>query len=394
MRSRDPRARAAAAFRDAFGGREERLARAPGRVNVLGGHVDYSEGWVLPGSIEPAVWVAARATSGEVLRALSIEVGGRAEIDVASPPPPLSERETEASWSDYLAGVVWALRERGLEVPGLEVAIASDLPIGAGVSSSAALEVALLTTIESMTGQRLEGVEKARIGREVENRYLGVQSGIMDQYASIHGEEGRLLLLDCRELSHEAVPLPGDARVLLVDTGVRRRLIGSGFNDRRAECEEAVRRLRAELPEIRTLRDVTPDQLEGLAHLLPSPLDLRARHAVEECARVRHGAEVLEAGRIEDLRELMAASHCSSRDLYEVSIPELDLLAETAWQVEGCWGARLAGGGFGGCVLALAHVDAVDELRRRLGAAFEAQFGRTPGWLETRVAGGACVATT
>jgi galactokinase len=378
-----------AAFRERFGRAPEVMVRAPGRVNLLGAHVDYNDGFVLPGAIDRAVWLAAARARGPAGRLCALDLAA----DVAFEPPDSEKPHAsdERRWADYPRGVAWVLRDTGHEVTPLDAVYGGDLPMGAGVSSSAAVEVAFFLAFEALCGFTLAGAERARLGRRVENEVLGVGSGVMDQFASIHGRAGHVVLLDCRSLEHELIPLPAEMAVLVSDTGVRRSLVGSRFNDRRSECQRAVELLRAELPWIEALRDVALAELERCASLLPEPLLGRARHVVEECARVLAGAEALRAGRLDDFGELVRASHRSSRDLYEVSIPELDLLAETAWSVPGCYGARLTGAGFGGCVTAAVHRDAIDELERAQRAAFAARFGREPVTLRCRIDDGAAV---
>ncbi len=282
------------AFRNRFGAEPDVIARAPGRANLLGAHVDYSEGWVLPAAIDRAVWVAARPARGAETRLAALDLGEEESFDVAAPDPPVSERGAPSSWVDYPRGLAWALGQRGIEVPPIEGVFGGDLPIGAGVSSSAAVEMAFLVAWEQLAGFELDGIERAGIGRQVENEYVGVQSGIMDQFASVHGREGHALLLDCRSLAHELIPTPEDLVFLVADTGVRRALAsGTGFNDRKSECFRAADLLRPHLPELSTLRDLEPADLHRLRHLLESPLDRRARHVVTECRRVLDGAEAL-----------------------------------------------------------------------------------------------------
>ncbi len=384
--------RALAGFERHFGGSPDVLVRAPGRVNLLGGHVDYSEGWVLPAAIEPAMWVAARARDQNRWRLAALDLDENEDLDPGGLRPPVKKRQVrEATWSDYPAGLMWVLSGRELDLSGMDVAYASDVPIGAGVSSSAALEVGLLLAHQEVGGAVLDRLTMALLGRECENDYVGVGSGIMDQFASLHGEPASALLLDCRTLEHEVLRVPGDHVVLVVDSGVRRRLSSSGFNDRRAECEQAVRDLRFALPEIRTLRDVSPEALEEHRELLDPVLLRRARHAVTEMQRVREGAAALCRGDLETLGQLMCASHASSRDLYQVTIPELDVLAETAWDTRGCVGARLAGGGFGGCVLCLVAEDRAAALEERLASVFERSYGQRPMVLVSGLAAGAGV---
>ena len=260
------RSRVLEGFRSCFGAEPKWLLRAPGRVNMLGAHIDYSEGWVLPGALDRSVWLAFRPVEAgagrpSVIRALDVVVDeGRCdvgEIDSKWLPVPVPERSAEAagrevSWLDLPRGVAWALARSGRRVPPIEAAFASDLPMAAGVSSSAAVEVAFLMAWERVGGFELDGIERARMGRRAENRYLGVGSGIMDQFASIHGKDGHLVLLDCRDLSFEQVPIGSEVTVVVADSGVRRALVDSDYNNRPEECRRAVERLRGPKP-IKTL---------------------------------------------------------------------------------------------------------------------------------------------
>ncbi|MXW02482.1 MAG: galactokinase [Holophagales bacterium] len=380
------------AFRKRFGAEPKVIARAPGRANLLGAHVDYSEGWVLPAAIDRAVWVAARRARGKETRLAALDLGEEAAVDVVEPAPPVAERGRPSSWVDYPQGLAWALGRRGIEVPPIEAVFGGDLPIGAGVSSSAAVEMAFLVAWEQLAGFELDGIERAGIGRQVENEYVGVQSGIMDQFASVHGREGHALLLDCRSLEHELIPTPEELVFLVADTGVRRALAsGTGFNDRKSECFRAADLLRPHLPGLFTLRDLEPGDLDRLRHVLEPPLDRRARHVVTECRRVRDGAEALRQGDLHALGDLMAQSHRSSRNDYDVSIEELDVLQEAAAGAEGCYGARLTGAGFGGCVTAITSEAAAGHVREQTEAAFEQRFGRRPEIHTCRVGDGAGV---
>lgn len=379
----------AGAFRERFGHSPQLIVRAPGRVNLLGAHVDYNDGFVLPGAIDRSVWLAASRARGAIGRLCALDLPS--DVVFEAPDGEKPHAGDHHRWADYPRGVAWVLRDIGREIGPLEAVYGGDLPMGAGVSSSAAVEVAFFLAFEALFGFSLTGAERALLGRRVENEVLGVGSGVMDQYASIHGRAGHVLLLDCRSLEHELIPVPEEVAILVADSGVRRSLVSSRFNDRRAECDRAAARLREVLPGVAALRDVSLADLERHGSLLPPPLLQRARHVVEECARVQQGAAALRAGRLGELGELVRASHCSSRDLYQVSIPELDLLAETAWSVSGCWGARLTGAGFGGCVTSAVHRDAEDELERVLRETFAARFGREPAMLRCRLGDGAAV---
>lgn len=381
------RQKALAAFHERFGRASEVLVRAPGRINLLGAHIDYSEGWVMPGAIDRAAWLAAgrRSAGGSGnrsdrhLRAVALDLDETAEIDLAT----LDPSARTGSFVDVPAGVAWALTEAGDTLPvdalpGIDAVLTSDVPIGSGVSSSAAVEVAFLLAWTTLAGIDLEPLAAARLCRRAENAYLGVQSGLMDPFASLNGRRDHLVFLDCRDESHELLRLPAGTRVIVADSGVRRRLVESGFNDRRAECAEAVEILRRHRPEIRTLRDVSRDTWELLSHHLPPRLRRRSLHAIGECERVRDGATALRRGDLATFHRLVRASQLSSRDLYEVSTPELDVLAAAAWGVPGCYGARLAGGGFGGALNALAAEEAATNVRDALSRAFRDAFDREP----------------
>ncbi|HVS63309.1 MAG TPA: galactokinase [Thermoanaerobaculia bacterium] len=384
--------RAALLHRDRFGVEPTVLVRAPGRVNLLGGHVDYSEGWVLPAAIKHKLELAASPLRARRLELELPDVGWSGGIDLDALPPKLAERpERDGAPSDLAAGVVWALAERAIQAPGAALTVSSDIPIGAGVASSAAFEVALVLALARLAEIDLDPLTVARIGRACENGYLGLASGIMDQYVCVLGEPEAALLLDCRTETHRIVPLPAGLRLLVADSGVRRRLVGSGYGDRAAECRRALDLLRRERPELGTLRDLPLEDLDAAIAALEAPLDRRVRHVVTECDRVLRGAAALEAGDLEVFAEIVRAAHRSLRDDFEVSIPELDLLAETAWGAAGTHGARAFGGGFGGCVVVLVEADAVEAVGARLTSAFAASFGRPPGLLLTDAAPGTTV---
>lgn len=383
-------ARVREAFRSRFGRDPQTVVRAPGRANLLGAHVDYNEGFVLPGAVDRSVWLAAATAPGSVCSIAALDRGQTAVVDLASLPPPVPERaEQSVVWVDYPAGIAWALQEKDHRLRAIDAVFTSSVPIGAGVSSSAAVEIAFLMAWEQLSGFAVDGLTKARTAQRAENAYLGVGSGIMDPFASMHGEAGRLLFLDCRSCEHQTLPLPMGSAVVIADTGTRRELALSGFNDRRSQCGHALNLLRRDLPDIRALRDVTPEQLWPLLAGLPHPLGLRARHVVEECRRALAGRDALRRNDLAAFGALMRASHESSRDLYEVSTPELDLLAETAWSVEGCYGARVTGAGFGGCIVALAAGQTVAALSTRLREAFERRFARRPEIYACRIGQGA-----
>lgn len=368
------------------------VVRAPGRVNLLGAHVDYNEGWVLPAAIEQSIWLAAAPLENGLVRIASLDYGheGEATLEqlaqISNVP---SSHDKELGWLNYPAGVAWAMQDAGHQLVGMEAMFTGDIPRGAGASSSAAVEVAFILAWETLSGLTLNGRQRAKLGQKVENSYLGLSSGIMDQFASLHGADGHLIMLDCRTLDHELIPLPPDCVILVADSGIRRQLATSDYNNRQDECQQGLAILKNYLPSIKTLRDVDTEEFELYAHRLPPTLRRRARHVIEECARVLNGVEALRQGQVGHLGQMIRESHISSRDLYEISILELDILAAAAWQVPGCYGARLVGGGFGGCVAALAKESAVPEIIQSMENAFESEFGRRPPIFVCKAADGA-----
>ncbi len=356
----------------------ELFAIAPGRVNLLGEHVDYNGGPVLPAAIDRAVHLAVRRRNDRLvsLRALDIDQAVTFDLDrldgkqdIAGQPLPV--------WALYPAGVAWVLQRRGFSVSGLDGVFTSRVPIGSGLSSSAAIELAFSVTWRALGSWQADGLELARYSQQAENQYVGVNCGLMDQFASACGVEGQALYFDTRSLYWRTVPLPPGTAIVVADSGMRRSLTSSGYNDRRAACERAVALLQPDLPGITALRDVTPEQFDRLAYRLPELVRKRARHVVEECARVDEAIQYLDRGDSAAFGRLMYAGHASLRDLYEVSIPELDLLVDLAGQLPGCLGARLTGAGFGGCTVNLVEEPAAPAFIERLAQGYQAATGRT-----------------
>lgn len=364
--------RVTSAFHARFGHPPEIVVRAPGRANLIGGHTDYNEGYVLPVAVDRAAWVAASPIAAREARVRALDLGRDAifPLDVT----PASDR----GWADYPRSVAWALQERGLKLAGMEAVLTSDVPVGAGLSSSAAVEVAFAYAWQQLSGFQLDRRELALTCQRAENDYVGVNCGAMDQLASSLGAEGHALLLDCRTLEVEPLPLPADVAIVVADTGVRRDLAISEYNLRRAQCEQAVLLLGEHLPHISALRDVSLDDLKRLRAHLPEIIYRRALHVVSGNMRVTLAAEALRRGNVVTLGALLKASHASLRDYYEVSSPELDALVEAACAAEGCYGARLTGAGFGGCIVALVAVDGVLDFEARVSAVYEAAFDRWP----------------
>jgi galactokinase len=368
-------------------GRAPRLFAAPGRVNLIGEHTDYNDGFVLPMAIDRRTVVAAAARDDRrlIVESLSVDSASReAEIDLDAP-----HAGRRGTWIDYVEGVARVLEARGHRLRGADLVLDSDVPSGAGLSSSAALEVGVGLALLGVAEQRIDGVALALAAQAAEHEYVGTRCGIMDQYISALAREHHALLIDCRSLEPAWVPLGGDVRILICDTKVKHSLATGEYNTRRSECEEGVARLREKLPGIRALRDVTADQLHEHEGLLSDAVRRRCRHVVTENERTARAVLALRAGDHGAFGELMYASHASLRDDYEVSAPELDACVEAAGRVRGVFGARMTGGGFGGCTVNLVEAAAIPELAAALGDAMERGFGKRPDVFVTGAAAGA-----
>ena len=371
-------------FRAQFGREAELVVRAPGRVNLIGEHTDYSEGLVLPCAIDRATWIAAAPRGDRRVRVVSEGWGEPAEFDAAAP-------VRRGDWVDYVQGPFFALRERGVLPPGLELAIASDVPRESGLSSSAALSVAVACALREAAGLALTARELAVLAHRGETAFVGVQCGLMDQLASALGERGAALRIDCRSLEVEAIPVAGGAlALLLVQSGVRRQLASGAYGERVAQCRAALEAARAAgiAPRATALRDLGPGHLAALERALEPLPFRRARHVITENARVDAFAAALRSGDLDGAGSLLREAMASLRRDFEVSTPELDFLCESGDAAEGCYGSRLTGAGFGGCTLHLVAPGAALSVAERLGEAFERRFGRrAPGWVVTPSAG-------
>jgi len=351
-----------ALFREAFEGAEDvTVTKASGRVNLIGEHTDYNDGYVMPIPLDMHVWVAGRSREDDLVKIYAADYEEWAEFDLKA-----MEYDVEHLWANYPQGVAWVLAENGHVLRGADLVISGDVPIGAGLSSSAALEVASIRMFGALSGLRLDPVEVAYTGKRAENDFVGVQSGIMDQFVASLGVPGNALFIDCRTDGYRRIPLPRGARVIVVDTSVKRELKASAYNDRRAQCEEGVRMVSENLDGVRALRDVSREDLERLGASLPDLILRRCRHVIEENARVLDAVKALEAGNVESLGELMYASHESLRTDYEVSSDELDALVDAAREIPGTFGARMTGAGFGGCTVNLVQEENVELFSDRI----------------------------
>lgn len=353
------------------------LSSAPGRVNLLGEHVDYNGGIVLPIAIDRWVNLAVRARGDNEIHLTALDLQESVDFRIED----LSERVNRQGkplprWVLYPAGVAWALISKGFKVCGMEGVFSSTVPIGAGLSSSAAVEMAFAVAWQALGGWQTDRMNLARICQLAENQYVGVNCGLMDQFSSAHGVAHHALWFDTRSLEWRPLPLPPKTAVVVADSGVRRELAVSAYNDRRAACEKAVELLKEGLPNIQSLRDVSPTELEENKNLLPEEVYKRAKHVVGEIERVNLAADYLMQDDAVRFGKLMQAGHHSLRDLYEVSCPELDALVEIASSLPGCYGARLTGAGFGGCTVNLVQADSADAFIDSLGKVYFLKKGR------------------
>ena len=361
-----------------------RVVHAPGRVNLIGEHTDYNLGFVLPVAIDLGISVALVPNDDGVVRLTLGETGETATFGCADP------GRKRGHWSDYVAGIAWALAEAGLEPRGFDGLLASNLPQGAGLSSSAAISVVSAWALSGGDAPAVEPMALVHVVQRSENGFIGLNNGIMDQFASIFGRSGHALLLDCRIEHHHAIPL-ADPDVVLVacHSGSPRKLESSAYNERRAQCDAAVAEIARGEPWVTSLRDVTPDMLEEARPRLDPIAAARAEHVVHENQRVVDAVAALESGDLPALGRLFAESQASMRDLFGISSPELDALVEIATAVPGVVGSRLTGAGFGGCTINLVHRDAVPALREAVMRQYPARTGLTPRVFEVQAADGA-----
>jgi galactokinase len=358
-------------FRTRFNG-VPRVYRAPGRVNLIGEHTDYNDGFAMPAAIEFYCWVAIGPRDDRRLSVYSEEFSASLEADLSVANSPTK------SWSDYPIGVALELEKAGFPLRGANLLIESEVPMGAGLSSSAAIEVATALALAEHSGAWPDRLQLARLCQRAENEYVGARVGIMDQFVSLHGQKDHALLLDCRSLTFESLAIPDSVKLVISNTMVKHELASSEYNRRRADCEEAVRRLSAVLPGIRALRDVSLDQLEQHRDVLSGVIYKRALHIVTENDRVLDSGQALRTGDIERFGRRMAESHRSLRDLYEVSCRELDLMVDLAYQLKGVFGARMTGGGFGGATINLVDARYAGEFKEKLAKSYQKETGLMP----------------
>jgi galactokinase len=359
-------------FRSLFGGQPS-IYRAPGRVNLIGEHTDYNEGLVMPAAIDFSTFVAIGAREDRKIVVRSENFSETVELDLDNPP-----QRGRGHWSDYPFGVAVRLEQAGHRLHGANMLVRGEVPIGSGLSSSAAIEVVTGFALLDVCGASIDRLEIAKLCQRAENEFVGMRCGLMDQFISCFGESSHALMLDCRLLDYKLLALPVDLKLVVCDTMVKHDLANSEYNARRAECEAGVRLLRRPLPGISSLRHVTISDLRQFGDALPEVIRKRCRHVVSENARVLKAALALESGDLNSFGELMRESHRSLRDDYEVSCAELDLMVELAERVDGIYGARLTGGGFGGCTINLVQSHRVDAFKETVAKSYADATGREP----------------
>lgn len=337
-------------FREKFSGEPIYATFAPGRVNLIGEHTDYNDGFVLPVALARSVCIVLRPRADNLVRMYSSEYRTWHEFNLSS----LTKVNGQA-WGNYMRGIAWALQQRGHRLRGFEGVVSGNVPRGSGLSSSAALEIATAAAFlyAADINDELTGPEVAQAAQRAENEFVGVNCGIMDQFISVLGAKDHALLIDCRSLAYELVPVPTDASIVIGNTKASRSLANSAYNERRQQCEEGVATLQTVLPHIRALRDVSNDELETHRSLLEPLIYQRCHHVVTENERVMKMVQALETGDLSLSGQLMTESHRSLRDDYAVSSDELDAMVNVMAESNGCYGARLTGAGFGGCAIAL-----------------------------------------
>jgi len=363
------------AFETLYGGEPSFVVAAPGRVNLIGEHTDYNDGFVLPAAIDRHVVIGARARADRQVHLYAADFAARAEFSLndAECSTFRVHPDPAQTWSNYERGVAWVLQEEGYRLQGMDAVIAGDVPVASGLSSSAAVEVATAYAFQVLGDLDLDGVKRALLCQKAENEFVGMRCGIMDQYIISLGKRGHALLIDCRSLEYRLVPIPSGCIIIVCDTKKRRGLVDSEYNTRRRECEVGAKALG-----IAALRDITPEEFEARQSILSGVTRKRCRHVVTEDQRVLDAVQALESGDQGRFGQLMNASHISLRDDYEVSCRELDVMVQAAWKHEGVLGARMTGAGFGGCTVNLVARGAEEGFQRQVAQEYMEQTGLIP----------------
>jgi galactokinase len=373
-------------FEEIYGGQPQFWSRAPGRVDLMGSHTDYNQGYVMTMTIDRDTWMAARPRRDGRVSVQSLNAAGWGDFELGE-----LEQSRCRNWVDYVRGTAWALQDAGYKLTGFDGLVHSTVPFGSGLSSSAALEMACAVMFQLTSGFNLEPVEMALIGQAGENQYVGMSCGILDQYSSAMGQAGSALLLDCRSLDSQITPLAAGMSVLIGDTRAERNLAGTEYGERRAQCEQGVAILREHYPEIAALREVSLEQLESHRVELPEIVYKRCRFIIEENQRVLDLAQALPGGDPQRLGELFRDSYRGARDLYQISSPAMEAMVQAMLAAPGVIGARQAGAGFGGCLVALVREEALEAFARQVQDDYAQKTGIQPQVYPVKAAPGAGV---
>jgi len=361
------------------------LIHSPGRVNLIGEHTDYNKGFVLPAAIDKVIFLAMSRNNLGVIRLHSVDM----EPDYFETPVSEVYEKTGVDWADYIIGVVDQLQKKGHKIDGFDCAFGGDIPIGAGLSSSAALEGGIAFGLSHLFDLNLTLLEMTKAAMRAENTFVGVQCGIMDQFASLHGKKGKAIKLDCRSLEYKLYPFKWDhIRVLLCDTHVRRALAGSEYNVRRKQCEQGVAQINKADASVRSLRDVSFEQLDSHKEEMDEVVYRRCRYILEENKRVNDACDDLMSNDLAAFGEKMYQSHYGLRDDYEVSCRELDILVDATEHLEAVLGARMMGGGFGGCTINLVRMDKLNETMEQIRSYYLDKTGKEPGFHVVKIGEG------
>ena len=363
------------------------MAQAPGRINFIGEHTDYNDGYVLPAAIDKYCSVVLAYNNTNQAQLWAMDLDEVVNIDLLQPLEP-----SEKSWANYFIGVLHGFQERGVELSGFSMAFTSNVPLGGGLSSSAALESAFGTALNELAGTSFSPIEIARIGQKAEHNFVGVKCGIMDQFASCLGKGNHAILLDCKSLEYEYIPAVFDGyKIVLFDSCVKHNLASSEYNIRRSQCEEGVKNMAESNPNLKSLRDCSLSDIELASQIMNPIVQRRCTYVIEENNRVLHAIKALRSGNIQLLGHLMNQSHIGLSNLYEVSCPELDFLQSKALENSSVMGARMMGGGFGGCTINIVKSDGIKELISEVSNSYNEQFGRKPIAYEFNISNGATI---
>lgn len=378
------------AFQARFGSLPESIARAPGRVNLLGEHVDYNDGFVMPAAIDRATYVAFSKSVHTGFQVEALDLDEQIDFSTKSAGEKRQANGTPLpEWGFYPAGVAHVLAEAGYSVTPIQAVFTSDVPRGSGLSSSASVEVAFITAWQHAGGWQIDKIKMARLCQKAEIEYVGVKSGIMDQFTSVCGEENKILCLDCRSLDWRIFDFPSKVAIVIADTTVRRKLTSGGYNTRHDECEAALRFLKEKMPRVTSFRDIPLSALDRYEDAMPVEIARRARHVISEIGRTIKAQGLLANGDVQAFGQLVNQTHASLRDFYEVSCPELDAMVSIAQSLDGCIGARLTGAGFGGCTVNLVESGKTVEFTNKLASLYKKATGLTPAVYLTKPSRGA-----